>query len=173
MACQASFGITLFYYLFVAFDTGRVGWFVRPRYHLLVNDVAVTVYAFELCLLNVHPVGYLNLPDDLLFLILNILVTPDAILIDECIPRGELMGKDLTRLRMTVDTTHAGRVNRLAPHLDPRLTHVAVEAYSGICHENVPCEKDKGNPQDDDTWKDAEEKPFLLEEIQNRMLYEV
>jgi hypothetical protein len=172
MACQASFGIVRFH-LFVAFDTGIVGWFVRPRYHLLVNDVAVTVHAFELCLLNVHPVGYLNLIDDLLFLFLNILVTADAILIDECVPRGELMGKDLTRLRMTVDATHAGRVDGLTPHLDPRLTHVAVEAYSWIRHENVPCEKDKGNPQDDDTWKDAEEKPFLLEEIQNGMLYEV
>ena len=172
MACQASFGITLFY-LFVAFDTGRVGWFVRPRYHLLVNDVAVTVYTFELCLLNVHPVGYLNLLDDLLFLFLNILVTADAILIDECVPRGILMGKDLPRLRMTVDTSNLGWMNRLSPHLDSGLTLVAAEAYPRVGHQKMSRKNNNGHSDDEDPWKDTKKKPFLLDQVNDEPFQEV
>ena len=84
MALQASFGFTLLYFL-VASDAGSVGGSVCAGNHLLMDNITMTADAFELRLLNVQPMGNLNVPVNLCFLLLDILMTIDAVLIDEFI----------------------------------------------------------------------------------------
>ena len=84
MAFQASLRLALFYFL-VAFDAGRMGGSIRPRNHLLMDDITMTVHAFELGLLNVQSMGNFNIPVNLCFLLFDILMAIDAVLIDEFI----------------------------------------------------------------------------------------
>ena len=82
MAFQASFGFALFYF-FMAFDAGPVGGSVRPCNHLLMDNVTMTVDAYKLRLLNVQSMGKFNIVGNLFSFFLNILMTMEAVLIDE------------------------------------------------------------------------------------------
>ena len=172
MALQTSLRLALFHFL-VASDAGRMGGSVRPWNHLLVDDVAMTVDAFELRLLDVQSMGNLNIPVNLAFFLLDIPMTIDTVLIDEVIPGQKLVGEELTWLGMTVDTGHPRRVNRLGPHHDSGLLDVAVETYAWVSHENMPRRNDEGYPQNHNPREDTEEKPSFLNQIQDGPLYEI
>lgn len=161
MAFQAILGCTLFHFL-VALDAGRMGGSVCPGNHLLMDDVPMAVDASEFRLLDVQSVGNLNIPVNLALFLLDIPMTSDAVLIDEVISGEKLVGKELAWLGMTVDTGYAGGMNRLGPHHDSGLLDMAMETYAREGHENMSRRDSKGYPQNDDTWKDAEEKPFFL-----------
>ena len=83
------------------------------------------------------------------------------------------MGEELTWLRMTIDTSHAQGVNRLAPHHNPGLFDVAVETDGGVGHENMSGKNNEGYAKDDDPWKNTKEKPFPLDEIEDGPFYKV
>lgn len=172
MALQASFGFALFHFL-VASDAGRMGGSVRPWNHLLMDDVAMTVDAFELRLLDVQSMGHLDIPMNLFRLFLDVLMTVDAALIDEFVLGKELVGKNLIRFRVTVDTGHPRRVNRLGPHHDSGLLDVAVKTYARMGHENMSRRNDEGYPQNHNPREDTEEKPSFLNQIQDGALYEI
>ena len=172
MAFQASLRLALFYFL-VAFDAGPMGGSVRAGNHLLVDNVTVTVDAFELRLLNVQPMGNSNIPVNFCFLLHEIPMTNDAVLIDEFVLGEELVGEYLTGFGVTIDTGHSGRMNRLAPHHNPGLFDVAMETDGGVGHENMSRENNKGYPQNDHSRKDTKEKPFPLDEIEDGPLNKV
>lgn len=172
MAFQAILGCALFHF-FVALDASRMGGPIGPWNHLLMDDVTMTVDASEFRLLDVQSVGNLNIPVNLSLFLLDIPMTTDAVLIDEVISGEKLVGKELTWLGMTVDTGHAGGMNRLGPHHDSGLLDMAMETYAWEGHEYMSRRDSKGYPQNDDTWKNAEEKPFFLHQIQDGPLYEV
>ena len=172
MAFQTIFGFAFFYFL-VASDAGRVGWSIGPWNHLLMNDITMTIKACELRLLDVQSMGYFDIPMNLFLLLLDVLMTVDAVLIDEIVFGQKLVGEDLTWFCMTVDTGNPGRMNRLGPHHDSGLIHMAMETDTWVGHENMTSRNDEGYPQNDDTWKDTEEKPFALNQVQDGILYEV
>jgi len=82
MAFQASFASALFH-LFMAFDAGPVGGSVRPCNHLLMDNVTMTVDACKFRLLNVQSMGKFNIAGNLFPFFLDILMTMEAVLIDE------------------------------------------------------------------------------------------
>ena len=172
MAFQAIFGLALFH-LFVASDAGRMGGSIRPWNHLLMDDVAMTVDALELRLLDVQSMGNLNIPVNLAVFLLDIPMTIDAVLIDEVIPGQKLVGEDLTWFGMTIDAGHLRRVNRLGPHHNPGLFDMAMETDTWVGHENMSRRDNKGYPQNDDPWKDTKEKPPFLNQIQDGPFYKV
>jgi hypothetical protein len=92
MAFQASLRLALFYFL-VAFDAGSVGGSVCAGNHLLMDNITMTIDALELRLLNVQSMGNFNIPVNLCFLLLDIPMTIDAVLIDEFIFGQKFMGE--------------------------------------------------------------------------------
>jgi hypothetical protein len=172
MAFQTILGFAFFYFL-VASDAGRVGGSIGPWNHLLMNDITMTIKACELRLLDVQSMGYFDIPVNLFPPLLDVLMTVDAVLIDEIVFAQKLVGEDLTWFCMTVDTGHPGRMNRLGPHHDSGLIHMAMETDTWVGHENMTGRNDEGYPQNDDTWEDTEEKPFSLNQVQDGPLYEV
>ena len=172
MAFQAILGCAPFHF-FVALDARRMGRPIGPWNHLLMDNITMTVDASEFRLLDVQSVGNLNIPVNLSLFLLDIPMTPDAVLIDEVISGKKLVGKELIWLGMTVGTGYAGGVNRLGPHHDSGLLDMAMETYAGESHEYMSGGDSKGYPQNDDTWENPEEKPFFLHQKQDGTLYEV
>ena len=71
--------------LLVAFDAGLMGGSVGPRYCLLVHNVPVTVNTSEFQLLNMQPVGDLNVVRNLHLFFLNVSMAEYAVRVDKII----------------------------------------------------------------------------------------
>jgi hypothetical protein len=138
-----------------------------------MDNVTVTVDAAELRLLDVQSMAEFKLLGDLFLPFLDIPMTVDAVLIDEFVLCRKFVGEELARLGMAVHTGDPGRMDRLGPHHDSGLLDVTVETYGWVGHEKMPRSDNKGYPQNDDTWKNTEEKPFFLDQIDDGPLYEV
>jgi len=74
---------------------------------------------------------------------------------------------------MAVHTGDLRGMNRLGPHHDLRHGNMALQAYTRVGHQKLPCRNHDGNPDDEYPWKHTEKEPLLLDKVEDELLQKI